>query len=113
MLKLYTFTVLASVVPELNISMWHEFYYPALLVGLTVLSCPLSLSSLSSAKSFFTDKVFCCSSAKLIGFVSDCLGHCACASSSFGEKAKVPWSQVQLRRFVSNARGKHNNCVAP
>ena len=57
MLQLYTFTVLASVVSELNILMWHEFYYLAFSFGLTVV-LPLSLSSLSSAKSFFTDKVF-------------------------------------------------------
>ena len=103
--KLYTFTVPASVVPELNISMWREFYFPAFSFSLTVLSCPLSLSSLSSAKSFFTDQFFYCSSAKQFVFVSDCLGHCACASSSFGEKAKAPWSQVQQRRSTSNASG--------
>ena len=37
MLRLYTFTVLASVVPELNISMWREFYYPAFSFGFLLL----------------------------------------------------------------------------
>ena len=99
---LYFFTVLASVVPELNILVWHEFYYLAFSFGSTVLSChyPSQVCRrprVSSQTRFF----FCCSSAKQTGFVSDCLGHCACASSSFVVKAKASWLQVQLRRSAS------------
>ena len=101
MLQLYTFTVLASVVPELNILMWHEFYYLAFSFGLTVLSCHYPSQVCRRPRVSSQTRFFC---------VSDCLGRCACASSSFGEKAKAPWPQVQLCRSARYARGEHLVC---